>query len=36
VVRCRSCGKTYPLAFFSEMLDEDWEAYYASFPMDRL
>jgi hypothetical protein len=36
MVRCRSCGKTYPLTHFKDMLDEDWEEFYASFPMDRL
>ena len=35
-MRCRSCGKTYPLTDFKEMIDDDWEEFYASFPMDRL
>ncbi|WP_268885697.1 dual CXXC motif small (seleno)protein [Fundidesulfovibrio magnetotacticus] len=35
-MRCRSCGRHFPLTQFADMLDEDWENYYASFPMDRL
>ncbi|MFP5220951.1 MAG: dual CXXC motif small (seleno)protein [Acidobacteriota bacterium] len=35
-MRCRSCGRFFPLSQFKDMLDDDWEAFYASIPMDRL
>jgi transcription elongation factor Elf1 len=36
VLRCKSCGATYPLESFTDMMDEDWEEFYAGVPLDRM
>jgi hypothetical protein len=35
-MRCRSCGREYPLEQFSDLMDDDFEQQLANVRCDRL
>jgi hypothetical protein len=36
MLRCRFCGKTFPLEQFKDLIEDLWEDMLANIPCDRL